>query len=175
MFRVSGILLCIWRIGEYLVGSEDANKCHDWQQSPTVVKTSNLISSWLMLPRSKTQVLNDEIPVFKIEIQLASKTPKQVDDQEENIPDEPDGQHQETQRCRRSWQCSHNYTKKTRISTKSALTTQFPHTDQVPISTICDAFRPFSHLHPILTAIPGSYGKSCEPFGDFSNCECSRF
>ena len=34
--------------------------------------------------------LHDEIPVFKVEIDLASKTPKQDDEEEEYIPDETD-------------------------------------------------------------------------------------
>ena len=34
--------------------------------------------------------LHDEIPVFKVEIDLASKTPKQDDDEEEYIPDDHD-------------------------------------------------------------------------------------
>ena len=40
-------------------------------------------------PKDKIHLkLHDEIPVFTVEIDLASKTPKQDDEEEEYIPDE---------------------------------------------------------------------------------------
>ena len=42
-------------------------------------------------PKDRIHVkLHDEIPVFKVEIDLASKTPKQDDEEEEYIPEEVD-------------------------------------------------------------------------------------
>ena len=78
--------------------------------------------------------LHDEIPVFKVEMYLASKTPGQDDDEEEYIPDEtnvPDAITSQTRRCNHSWRYFLDGVTKTRNSTIDAMTISRPRCNRL--------------------------------------------
>ena len=90
--------------------------------------------------------LHDEIPVFKVEIDLASKRLSRMMRRKNTSQTRRmclTQQHHQTHQCSRSWRGSLNGVTKTTNSTVDALTT---------------------------STEPGSHGKSGMPFGEFRDC-----